>query len=125
MATAETIRTVLATLLGATATIMAVSVGIVSVVPALLELVRSRGLEYFAREDLREHLTVQLRRIAHSIWLFGVVLLLCLEGLFLPSCTILVLTSGLWVVTIGLLLLSAFRIALLAIDSLTIGRASE
>ena len=46
----EAIRTTLAALLGATATVMAISVGVVSVIPALLELVRTYNADYFISE---------------------------------------------------------------------------
>jgi len=113
----ETIRTILSALLGSTATVMAISVGVVSIIPTLLELVRSQSPEYFAGEELRARAQKNLRFIAHTIWLFGIVQLICVAGLIWPCPSLLIAACVSWCVTILLLLGFGFRLAILVIDS--------
>lgn len=114
----EHIDELCAAIVGASATLMSVCVGVVAVVPAMLELLRARNADYFENREMRKILARYLRLIAHTIWIFVVAQLIAGAGIIWPEAWLLVAASCAWGGGLAFLLFGGFQLARMALASL-------
>ena len=108
-----------AAILGASATLMSVCIGIVAVVPAALELLRSRNLEHFQSMEVRRNIGRDLSLIGHTIWIFVLAQLLCAVGVVTSGNLVAISAFIVWFIGLAMMLAGGFHLARLALKTIS------
>lgn len=76
--------TFLQTMLGASVSLMSISITLVAFVSALVEFASQRSSDFLSSELSKRSIKSGLSRLRITIWLYGCDIILCTGGLFLP-----------------------------------------
>ena len=72
-------------MLGVTASLMAISITLVALVPALIEIARASSPDYFSGEQSSKRIRSGLSRLRYTIWIYGGAMMLSAIELLLPA----------------------------------------
>lgn len=103
----------------ASATLMSVCIGIVAIVPAALELLRSRSLEHFQSIEVKRSIGRDLSFIGHTIWIFALAQILCAVGIVTSGRLIALSAFIVWFIGLAMMLAGGFHLARLALKTVS------
>ena len=101
----------LLTMAQVSAGLFALALTLVALVPTLVEIARVKSASYLSGDSARRRLKRALNRIGHTIWIYGVITVLCLVGTVVGGIYFLPLVSVLFIIGIVILIHSGLVIA--------------
>ena len=107
-----------ATIVAASAALMSVCVGVIAVVPAVLELLTSRNVEYFVGLKVRGVISSAIKTISHTLWIFALAQASGLVGIVFPIPTVAMVPAALALIGLLLLTYGGLRLSVIAVRSI-------
>lgn len=105
---------ILQTLVGANASLMAITVALVALIPAFVETARVKSPTFMTGAEARRSLKANLLWLRHTIWMFGASAILATVGLFCPHFLLFALATILFLLGLSLLIYVSYLLTQLA-----------